>query len=135
MDVRVHGCGAGHYCPAGTGELTDATKCSSPTGFCPQGSSAINATSAGFYALATLSGLFFNQSVCEAGRFCLGGVAYSCPLGRFGAVPALVSDNCTGVCDAGYYCGPASVSARQEPCGGAGVFCPQVRRGGVLVMF
>ena len=40
-----------------------------------------------------------------------------CPAGTFGASTGLSSDICTGLCDAGYFCPPASTSRQQEQCG------------------
>lgn len=40
-----------------------------------------------------------------------------CPGGTFGNTTALNNDKCSGPCEAGYFCPPASTSARQIECG------------------
>jgi protocatechuate 3,4-dioxygenase beta subunit len=47
-----------------------------------------------------------------------------CPPGSFGDRPGLVHSNCSGLCDAGYYCTGASPTPRQHACGRADVYCP-----------
>lgn len=48
-----------------------------------------------------------------------------CPAGRFGNTSGLVRGNCSGVCEAGYYCTGASVSVTQHACGAPAYFCPR----------
>lgn len=62
---------------------------------------------------------------CPVGSYCMGGVQYYCPAGRFGNRRRLEHDsNCTGPCSSGYYCPPGSITSRQIPCQNASVFCP-----------
>ena len=61
--------GSGFACPPGTGVLSFITHgCSAATSYCPAGSVAAIETPIGSYAIATHLVLFFNTSVCEAGR-------------------------------------------------------------------
>ena len=46
------------------------------------------------------------------------------PLGRYGSTPGLTSSDCSGLCEAGYFCPYGSTSSRQYPCGGPDVYCP-----------
>jgi hypothetical protein len=48
-----------------------------------------------------------------------------CPPGRFGNTSGLVRSNCSGLCEAGYYCTGAAVSSTQHSCGAANYFCPR----------
>lgn len=118
---------AGFFCPLGTGALNSSYFCDSPASYCPQGSAARLSTSTGFYAVATTQGLFFNQSVCEPGRYCIGGVAVLCPAGRYGDLPAGTNALCVANCTDGYFCPPGSSRADQQPCGSEAVYCPAVR--------
>ncbi len=61
---------AGFACPAGTGALSFIVNgCSVATAFCPAGSTVRTPTPNGSYAVATALGLYFNATVCEAGRY------------------------------------------------------------------
>ena len=125
---------AGNICPTGTGVLTTINYCSSPTTYCPLGSSTYSYTDAGYYAVATLGRLYKNECLCEAGRYCVAGVASACPAGRYGDDTGSTNASCVGVCSAGFYCPAGSTSPTQQPCGSESVYCPQVRlsrRGGV----
>ncbi len=120
---------AGYVCPTGTGVLSALLHgCGSPEEHCPAGSSVRTPTPPGFHALATADGLYFNVSVCERGRFCIGGVFRLCPAGRYGSALGVAVVECTGNCSAGFYCPAGSVSQVQANCAdGPGSFCPEVR--------
>ncbi len=80
------------------------------------------------YYGVTNGGLYVNATICEAGRYCQGGVPFLCPAGRFGGTEGLQLVECTGACFAGYYCQPGSVTATQARCfDSAAGFCPEVR--------
>lgn len=118
---------AGFFCAAGTGLLGSDVACRSPLSFCPEGSFAPLPTPTGHYALATVSGLFYNITKCEAGRYCALGVALPCPAGRYGAISAETSPVCSGICTQGYFCASGSLSPTAARCsGGPEQFCPQV---------
>lgn len=70
---------------------------------------------------------------CPAGEYqSLGFVEYALPTyeckqcapGRFGNTSGLVSEFCSGLCEAGHYCIAGSTSTTQFPCGSDDVFCP-----------
>jgi hypothetical protein len=86
-------------------------------------------TTTGYYAVATALGLYFNQSQCELGRYCIAGVAAPCAAGRYGVEMGMINASCTDVCDRGYFCAAGSWSPTQRECGAAGYYCPTVRRG------
>ena len=48
-----------------------------------------------------------------------------CPPGRYGARSGLETSDCSGVCEAGYFCPAGSVSPRQEPCTDVAFHCPE----------
>ena len=64
------------------------------------------------------------QRECESGHYCLKGVRYKCPEGRYGDKVRETNSSCTGECDAGYYCEEGNSDRRQFECGGAHLFCP-----------
>ena len=47
-----------------------------------------------------------------------------CSSGHYGNTTGLSSSSCTGVCDAGYWCGDGSTRPKQLPCGSRSVYCP-----------
>jgi hypothetical protein len=124
---------AGFACANGTGVLfADVHGCGAATHYCPAGSAAPTPTPGGFYAMPTPSGMFFNASRCEPGRFCVGGVASECPSGRFGNESGLTSAGCSGNCSAGYFCPASSVSRTQLNCSdGPTYYCAEVCEGRV----
>ena len=120
-------CRAGYFCPMGTGTLSvESNGCLQATAYCPEGSSSQVSTSEGFYALVTSEGLYFNETECEAGYYCVEGIRTRCPAGRYGDAPRGVRDTCVGNCTAGYYCAPGSASPTQHLCGSITVYCPPV---------
>lgn len=67
----------------------------------------------------------FCCSECPPGSYCIDGVRWPCPAGRYGNRRRLELDStCTGPCSSGYYCPEGSISSRQFPCQNASVFCP-----------
>ena len=118
---------SGYFCPRGTGTLSTALQCRSPTQYCPEGSSTPLNTSAGYYAVAALGGLYVNETECPPGAYCSGGVMQLCTAGLYGNSSGMTSANCSGVCEAGYYCPPGSTSPEAQSCGSVLVYCPAVR--------
>jgi hypothetical protein len=57
------------------------------------------------------------QLQCEYGHYCTGGVKYQCPAGRYGNAFGLHNKNCSGVCEAGYFCPPNSNKSQAIECG------------------
>ena len=117
---------SGYFCRNGTGRLSPSIACLNSTEYCPAGSSEPVPTSFGYYAIATSTRQYFNQSMCEAGRYCIGGVAQACEAGRYGALRGMNDSMCSGECDAGYFCDAGSWSATQDMCGYEALYCPQV---------
>ena len=125
----VWGCGpVGDFCPPGTGVLGPINFCASPTAYCPLGSAIPTPTDVGYYTVPTTptSGLYYNETLCELGWYCIAGVRQQCAAGRYGASTAMTTADCTGVCEAGYYCPSGSTSPEQGPCGSPAAYCPQV---------
>ena len=73
------------------------------------------------------SGGFALEFPCEAGHFCVNGMRFACPAGRYGARGQSTDPRCDGPCAAGYYCPAGSTDATARVCGPKGdasVFCP-----------
>ena len=129
-------CDAGYFCTSGS-TLPTQNLCGGYDVYCPQASNATTPVEDGFYTInlnsaageAGISGTDGQtqsaQTQCEPGYFCKNGVKRSCPAGTFGSEAGLTSFECSGVCSAGYYCPPASVSATEVPCGSTNVWCPE----------
>ena len=66
-------------------------------------------------ALAHWEATRTGQRRCGPGTFCLGGLAFFCPAGTFGAGEGLASEECSGRCFAGTYC-PAGTGVAPPPC-------------------
>ena len=113
--------------------LTAALLCNSPLTYCPSGSSTPALTASGYYAIASRSGLFYNQSLCGVGMYCVGGVAFVCPAGRYGNDSGMTLAVCTGVCTAGFYCLPGSTTPTAQNCGSEAVYCPEVGVGFAVI--
>jgi hypothetical protein len=106
-------CPSGFFCP-GTGN-TNATAfpCGSAAFYCPIGSNASLAVTAGHYSVGSAS-----QVLCEAGFFCVSGVRQPCAGGRYSSATGL-SAACTLLCTAGFYCPDGSTSGTAFQCGSA----------------
>jgi len=118
-------CAAGFYCPLGA---SGPRPCShSPLQYCPPGSEHPQPTALGHYATVPLfeaGGGYSGHAACPRGSYCVDGVRYPCPSGRYGHAEASTDPLCTGVCAAGWYCPPGSARAMQLTCGDRSVFCP-----------
>ena len=129
-------CYEGYYCTSGS-TLPTQHVCGGFDVYCTPGSNRTTAVSEGYYtinnnSIAGESGTYgtdgltqSGQRICEPGHFCKNGVKRQCPAAKYGEIEGLSSFACTGVCEAGYYCPPGSVSAREHQCGAADVWCPE----------
>ncbi len=84
--------------------------------YCPQGTGIPLLVLPGYYTIGYNKTTRHDQRACPPGSFCVEGVRYSCPGGRYGAVDRLASSKCSGVCSKGFYCPAGSISSRQHPC-------------------
>ena len=63
---------------------------------------------------------------CEPGSYCIEGVRYLCPAGRYGDKHGETNSQCTGTCKEGHYCPRGSASSTQIECGSKpNVYCPE----------
>ena len=68
-----------------------------------------------------------SQEICPVGHYCQDGLKFPCPARYYGGSRGLSSSDCSGLCQAGYYCPVGSVSRREHTCGSnrADQYCPQ----------
>ncbi|CAM9593374.1 unnamed protein product, partial [Ascophyllum nodosum] len=123
-------CPAGWYCPTGTVHPFSLA-CGGPRFYCPEGSGRPLPVDRGFHAIGVKSapggqpGGYSAQRRCPIGRFCVDGVSFPCPPGRFGASQLSTNSSCTGVCRKGHFCPEGSYRADQHVCGNVSLYCPE----------
>lgn len=129
-------CHEGYVCPPASTSAKQQP-CGSPAVYCPPHSVIPTPVTTGWYTIGSVSAAGQTQQtldadtrtsqvVCEPGYFCMNGLRLPCASGFFGSTAGLSSGTCSGQCDAGYICGPASFSARSMPCGsGPQSYCPR----------
>eukprot|EP01029_Cantina_marsupialis_P013730 TRINITY_DN303_c0_g1_i2.p1 TRINITY_DN303_c0_g1~~TRINITY_DN303_c0_g1_i2.p1 ORF type:complete len:805 (-),score=180.21 TRINITY_DN303_c0_g1_i2:1071-3212(-) len=124
-------CDAGFFCELGS-PSAQQYDCGDPSRFCPIGSFEPTDVTPGYYTITDATSNLItdrpsqrvSEVQCELGHYCTFGTKYPCPPGTFGDVPGLEQNQCSGFCDAGYYCPQASTSRQQNVCGSSDVFCP-----------
>jgi hypothetical protein len=135
-------------CPKGlfcndTG-MTEPLVCGNSTVFCREGSVDPKTVTQGFYSIGGSSNATrTEQTIAPNGYFSKEGLLFPCPKGHYGNTLGLFTDDCSGICEAGWYCPPASTSPRQIACGSEShIICPlgssrpqQVRDGYYTTIF
>ena len=84
--------------------------------FCPEGTGNPLIALPGYYTIGNSRTTRFAQQPCSPGTYCINGVVYDCPAGRFGITSRLASPECSGPCAVGHYCPSASTSRDEHPC-------------------
>ena len=118
-------CLHGYICPLGT--VSSLTRdCGNSSVFCPTGSYLPTPVSPGYYSgpVYVSPRNRFQQWLCPLGHFCKDGESFVCDGGHYGGSTGLMSSACSGLCRAGYYCPPGSVSDSKYDCGGVDRYCP-----------
>jgi hypothetical protein len=90
--------------------------CSAKDTYCRQGSAQPSTVSTGYYSTMSSENVRIDQLICPLGSYCVGGIAYLCPPGTYGATQGLSSSACSGRCQQGYICPRGSSSVTQSPC-------------------
>ena len=118
-------CMEGHYCPEASVSSMQYP-CGNTSMYCPLGASVPRKVPAGYYStpLASSPAMRKSIAICDAGFWCNEGNRYACPKGRFGYEEGLTTPDCSGSCEKGYYCPPASTNATQNLCGSEDRYCP-----------
>jgi hypothetical protein len=66
------------------------------------------------------------QHKCKPGFYCIEGVRFLCPAGRYGDKAGETDSECTGPCKAGHFCPLGSSSPTQIECGDKpNIYCPE----------
>lgn len=102
-------CEPGYFCPAGSTNAR-AHRCGL-NHVCPRGSAEPTQVSAGSFIIGEDDST--QVYPCPLGSYCSQGQVFDCPRGRFGNETGLTSAQCSGPCQAGFYCPRGSKSATQ----------------------
>jgi len=123
-DVACSGaCREGYFCPPASTKY-DQIPCGVTSFYCPQGSAARLLVDRGFYSVPEVPdpSLRHNQVQCGPGTYCVDGLRFPCPAGRYGTQVELFQKNCSAICPIGHYCPLSS----PDP-----IFCPAGTYGAV----
>jgi hypothetical protein len=117
-------CPKGHYC--NNIGMTEPLVCGDSSVFCRKGSVEPTAVTKGFYSIGGSSNATREeQKIAPRGYFSKEGIVFACPAGHYGNTSGLFTDECSGICEAGWFCPPASTSPRQIACGRESHICPK----------
>lgn len=98
-------CPAGWFCPTASSSPYSRPCPINPGNYCPRGSSHPIPVALGFYATESAQdrgGGYSLQARCPPGSYCLNGIRYLCPGGRYGALHESINASCDGICEAGW---------------------------------
>ena len=84
--------------------------------YCPAGSAIPILCSNGYYSSGGNRTTRVTQIACPMGTYCVDGIIYDCPAGRYGRDEKLYTPECSGLCQRGYYCPIGSTTRVQVPC-------------------
>jgi protocatechuate 3,4-dioxygenase beta subunit len=86
------------------------------TVFCPEGTLLPVIAFPGYFTIGNNRTTRHDQKPCPMGSYCIDGVIYDCPAGRYGRGERLIDPQCTGPCAKGHYCPPGSTTMHEYPC-------------------
>lgn len=112
-------CEEGYFCPLGSKSKT-VSVCGDHNVYCPVGSDHPLAVDVGFYTTPegdNYQRVKSGQTKCGPGTYCVDGLRYPCPAGRYGTTTHLVHSNCTAICPVGHYCPESSSDPIKCPAG------------------
>eukprot|EP00957_Ditylum_brightwellii_P028716 2168724-Ditylum_brightwellii.AAC.1 len=128
-------CKEGYYCPLSGTTIATAMICGDPSQFCPEGSSTTIPVQIGYYSVGGKDrNTRTSEIIAPKGYYSVGGELFPCPAGRYGDTEGLSDPSCSGVCAAGWFCPPASVSPNQNACGGEDRICPEGSSSPIFVL-
>lgn len=116
-------CSAGYYCPSGS-ISNQQVECGNSSVYCPLGSSIPTPVNIGYYTIGKNVTTRTDQLICEPGYYCIYGMKYICPPGRYGSEQMEAKESCSGLCKGGYYCNAGSTTDTQFLCGNSSWYCP-----------
>ena len=98
-----------YYCPTRSTD-PDTYPCTDRAYFCPAGAASPTAVRSGYYSVQAADGggtcpdgQLCSERECDAGHYCVSGVKYACPAGRWGNGTRLTSQQQCSLCPAGRY--------------------------------
>ena len=104
-------CAEGHLCPEGSVTPTPVT-CGNVMVYCPRGSSVPVPVKSGYYTIGfgaaqnadtSAQNTQTGEEQCEPGTYCVGGVRFLCPPGKYGASAGATTSECSGKTHAGFF--------------------------------
>ena len=104
-------CAEGHLCQEGSVTSTPLT-CGNVTVYCPKGSSVPTLVKSGYYTIGfgasqnsdvSAQNTQTGEEQCEPGTYCVGGVRFLCPPGKYGASAGATTSECSGKTHAGFF--------------------------------
>ncbi|CAN0109884.1 unnamed protein product, partial [Ectocarpus fasciculatus] len=107
-------CDAGYYCNEGSAFRTQ-NPCGSVAVYCPEGSFSPTVVPAGYYSVNGTVSTRPDIAPCPPGHYCTGGIKRACAAGRYSSNGS-PSEECDGLCAAGYYCPTQSTSPTERSC-------------------
>ena len=84
--------------------------------YCPEGTNNPVIVLPGYYSTGNTRTTRSSQQPCPPGTYCMDGIMYDCPPGRYGLIARLQSPECSGLCAVGHYCPSASTARDTYPC-------------------
>jgi len=115
-------CPRGYYCPI-TG-LSSPIECGASNLYCLEGATKPTQVSTGYYSVGGTNTTRHRHEIAPKGYYASDGVVLPCHSGHYGDSEGLSTDECSGVCESGWYCPTASTSPRQVACGQEDRYCP-----------
>jgi hypothetical protein len=127
-------CAPGFFCPDPANIQNKPIECGASNVYCPPGSTRPIPVPKGTYSTGG-----FEQTVgfsenttrsnwenCPPGHFCSLGKLFQCPGGTWGNLTMETRPGCAGLCAAGYFCPPGSLSAKAFLCSDIFLEIPRV---------
>lgn len=103
-------CPAGYFCPDVA--MTTPLECGDPSKFCKEGSIRPELVTIGHYSVIGPPNTRSGQKIAPLAHYAKDGLLQECPKGHYGNTSGLTNGNCSGICEAGWYCPRASGSSR-----------------------
>jgi len=109
-------CKPGFFCTPGSTK-PDPYPCGMVNYYCPVGTTVRYKVNEGFYSIPeNVSDLYRTaQLPCPPGSYCIGGLKYDCPAGKYNSISNQVS--CSSLCPRGFYCPQGSIYPIACPAG------------------
>ena len=117
-------CSEGYWCGEASVSKTQH-QCGDHSVYCPTGSYKPLQVPDGYFSGGGTSSTRSSIHICPEGHYCVDGIVHKCGGGVYGATKGLSSSQCSGLCEAGYFCNGTSSTPRQFKCQDSTVYCPE----------